>query len=243
MSWAVFALSSAVLDTLYYLIVKRLGGKIHYSVLASGTLLINAIILGVAASSYGIPDLGNLFWPAVIGSAIINILAITLYFTVIPKTDLSLSIPMLSFTPVFLLVTSFALLYEIPSLGGLLGILLIVVGSYVLNLHHFDRHILAPFHELFRNPGTRGMLTVAILFSFTVSLDKLIIIESNPFFGSFVISLLVSMTFFVMSILSEKTTAATYRKSLPAILLLGLIGAGSAIAFNLVNLNLSVIFS
>ena len=61
-------------------------------------------------------------------------LALLIFFKALKKLDLSLAIPLLSFTPIFMLLSSFILLGEFPSLLGILGMILVVSGIYVLNL-------------------------------------------------------------------------------------------------------------
>ncbi len=48
-------------------------------------------------------------------------------------TPLSLCVPYLAFTPLWLLVISFFLVHETPTLRGVLGVMVITVGAYMLN--------------------------------------------------------------------------------------------------------------
>jgi drug/metabolite transporter (DMT)-like permease len=68
------------------------------------------------------------------------------------------------------------------SLGllGVFGILLVVVGSYVINLRQAGRDVFGPFRAMARESGTRLMVLVAFLFSLTSVLGKLLIQHSSP---------------------------------------------------------------
>ena len=57
---------------------------------------------------------------------------------------------MISFTPLFLVVTAFVLLHESPSLIGIAGIVTIVTGSYVLNLSSAHRGWADPFRAILK---------------------------------------------------------------------------------------------
>jgi uncharacterized membrane protein len=64
----------------------------------------------------------------------LEIAAIILYVKAIKLSPLSLTIPFLAVSPVFIILIAFILLGEFPDRSGLLGILLIVIGAYLLNI-------------------------------------------------------------------------------------------------------------
>ncbi len=68
---------------------------------------------------------------------------------------------MLSFTPLFLVFISPLIVGEFPTAKGLIGIILIVVGSYLLNVNLKEKGILFPIKSLMKNKATRYMLIVA----------------------------------------------------------------------------------
>jgi len=63
---------------------------------------------------------------------------------------------------------------------GLVGVLFIVLGSYVLNLHECAKGIFAPFKTLLKEPGPRYMLCVAFIWSITANIDRIGIEASSP---------------------------------------------------------------
>lgn len=109
----------------------------------------------------------------------INVIAVVLYMKALSEGDVSEVIPMLSFTPLFLLVTSPVLVGEFPHFWGVVGIILIVCGSYLLNLNSRKGGYLAPIKGLIRNKGTRYMLIVAIIWSVSSNYDKIAIVNSS----------------------------------------------------------------
>jgi uncharacterized membrane protein len=121
------------------------------------------------------------FFYSILGSGIINIAAVLLYHRAIAKGDISLVVPMLSFTPLFLLITSPLLIGEFPDLYGLLGIVLIVFGSYLLNINLAHGSIFHPLKSLLKNKGTRYMLIVSFIWSISANFDKIGIQASSTF--------------------------------------------------------------
>lgn len=115
-----------------------------------------------------------------------EILAYYIYLSAIRIAPLSLSVPYLSFTPVFAILTAALVLKESISTQGFLGILTVTVGAYVLNIERFARHPLAPLKAIFKSPGSRRMLVVALIWSLTSTLGKKGVQLSDPvFFGVF----------------------------------------------------------
>ncbi|MBW1675822.1 MAG: EamA family transporter [Deltaproteobacteria bacterium] len=123
----------------------------------------------------------------VVGIAIpFEILAYYIYLSAIRIAPLSLSVPYLSFTPVFAILTAALVLQERISFQGLMGILMVTVGAYVLNIELFIHHPLAPLKAIFKSPGSRRMLIVALIWSLTSTLGKKGVQLSDPvFFGIF----------------------------------------------------------
>lgn len=123
----------------------------------------------------------------VVGIAIpFEILAYYIYLSAIRIAPLSLSVPYLSFTPVFAILTAALLLQERISSQGFIGILMVTVGAYVLNIERFVHHPLAPLKAIFKSPGSRRMLLVALIWSLTATLGKKGVQLSDPvFFGIF----------------------------------------------------------
>ncbi len=129
-----------------------------------------------------IPDLGEDFWIALFTGGMLNVLITLIYLKAIQHSDLSLTVPMVTFTPLFLLVTSPLILGEMPDAKGVAGVLCIVVGSYFLQFSSRKKGLWAPFKALFSEKGPRLMLLVAFLWSITANIDKVGVQNSSPFF-------------------------------------------------------------
>ncbi|MHC1737934.1 MAG: EamA family transporter [Ignavibacteriaceae bacterium] len=114
-------------------------------------------------------------------SGLINVAAVLLYHRAIAEGKISEVVPMLSFTPLFLLVASPLIINEFPDTHGLIGLILIVLGSYMLNINLAKSGFLAPFKSLLRAKGTRYMFIVAFIWALSSNYDKIGIQESSPF--------------------------------------------------------------
>jgi drug/metabolite transporter (DMT)-like permease len=183
--WVALALVSALsLATMDALTKKALRGADEHLVgwlrllLAAPFLL--AILLFVEK-----PALDRTFYRAFALAMPFEVLAFVLYIKALRASPISLTIPFLAFTPVFLIAVSYLIVGEEVSPRGIGGITLIAAGSYVLNFHHLGKGLLEPFRAITREKGSVLMLMVAFIFSITSSLGKLAINHSSPlFFGT-----------------------------------------------------------
>ena len=133
-----------------------------------------------------IPLLDRTFWKTLCMLVPLEIAAILLYLKAIKTSPLSLTIPFLSLTPIFLIITSFLMLGELPDRSGVIGIFFITGGAYFLNLHQGKKGILAPLRSVVKEKGSLMMIGVAFIYSITSSLGKIATLHSSPlFFGMF----------------------------------------------------------
>lgn len=143
-----------------------------------------------------IPTLGREFYINLFFILGIQIVANILYFRAIKLSDLSLTIPLLAFTPLFLLVTSPLIVGEYPRWIDVAGIILIVGGSYLLNIKNKKQGYLAPFRALLYNPGAKLMLLVAFCWSLLSNFNKVGVQTSSPTFWPAFNSSILAIAFF-----------------------------------------------
>ena len=233
MIWFIFAILAAIFDATMYAFQKKLVKKIHYYTLCSGTYLICGIILFIIIIITGFPQIKNDFYYAFLITTIINIAILPLYYKALKITDLSLAIPMLSFTPAFLILTSYIFLKERVSQLGIIGILFIVIGSYVLHIKKKDKKLLDPIKSIFKNKGTFYILIMAFLVSISINFDKIMIQNSNPIFGASILFLFLGIITLTASFIKNKNTVQIYKNNFSKFLILGFVIVLATISVNL----------
>jgi drug/metabolite transporter (DMT)-like permease len=202
MLWFALALTGALAQATYSLSVKVLLRRSSPYPLAGYSFLTASLILFSLVLLTGIPPLGPGLLPAVAVTVTINIIATIFFYRALSITDLSLCVPMLAFTPVFLIFTSFLILGELPSPAGTAGILLVAAGAYVLTREHGHSRtasLLTPFDTLRRDRGVQYMLLVAFLYSISVNYDKEVVMASDPVFASALVLLLLGLAFLMIT--------------------------------------------
>ncbi|GAB4482676.1 MAG: hypothetical protein OHK006_01670 [Thermodesulfovibrionales bacterium] len=194
--WVFLALLSAfMLATSDALTKKALSRENEYLV-AWFRLLFSLPPLIVALLIEPAPQIGEGFWTAFLIALPVELGTIVLYVRALKVSPLSLSLPFLALTPVFLISVSYFVLGEEVSARGAAGILLIAAGGYTLNLSGLRDGLLAPVRAVFREEGSVLMICVAFLYSITSSMGKKAIGDSSPvFFGAtYFIALAVCFT-------------------------------------------------
>jgi drug/metabolite transporter (DMT)-like permease len=128
----------------------------------------------------------------------LEITAYYLYLTAIQIAPLSLTIPFMAFTPVFTILTAWIFLGETVSLRGLVGIVLVCSGGYVLQADQLRFGLIAPVKAAFLNRGPRYMILVALIYSVTSTLGKVGVQITAPLWFGFIYMGLLSVIFTVI---------------------------------------------
>lgn len=133
-----------------------------------------------------IPSLDATFWLTVLALLPLEVTALILYVKAIRVSPLSLTIPFTAASPIFIVAIAFIVLGELPDVSGMIGILLIIFGAYILNIKEAKEGFLAPLKAIKKERGSVYMLIVAFIYSITSTLGKVAITHSSPiFFGIF----------------------------------------------------------
>lgn len=212
MLWLILSLIGAFFHAVYHATAKKLLAKMDQHVLAAGSFLSAGVILFLISFLYGLPQVQSGFFLAVMSTSALNVIATILMYHALKTTDLSLTIPMLSFTPLFLIITAAIILGEMPTLIGIGGIILIVMGSYILNMTEDSAHLLDPFKSMIKNRAILSMLGVAFIYGISASVDKIVMRTSDIFFGSAVVCFIIGIAFAAIT-LFKNGWRATFRKN------------------------------
>jgi drug/metabolite transporter (DMT)-like permease len=103
------------------------------------------------------------------GSAVLNVFALVLFLGALRLSPLSLTIPLLSFTPVLSTTLAWIFRGQVPGPAQYAGAALVVIGATVLGL---SGGAWKGFTAFLREPGVRRMTIVALLWSCTGVLDQ-----------------------------------------------------------------------
>ncbi|MFW5975967.1 MAG: EamA family transporter [Alkalispirochaetaceae bacterium] len=180
MLWLVFSLGAAISVALKNVWTRSFAASIEERTMVLATFFITATLgLGYVAAT-GVPTISTPFIWSVLLVSFIDAAAVTTLTRTIFISELSDAYPLVALTPVFTLGTSFLLLGELPSLLGLAGVIVIVVGAYLMRVEGAQEGVFKPFRLLFEDTGARYMMLTALLFSLMGPLFKAAARASSP---------------------------------------------------------------
>jgi drug/metabolite transporter (DMT)-like permease len=188
----------------------------------------------------GIPKIETQFWIALFIGGTLNVISFTLYIRAIQIADLSLTVPLVTLTPLFMLITSPLIVQENPTFADAIGIFLIVIGSYVLNLRERKKGYFAPLKALLRNKGSRFMLMVAFIWSITSNFDKVGVVNSSPLFWSTALYAYLAVGMFPIALFNSRHKFKQILPNLKPIMVIGFFHA-IAITFQMIAVTYTLV--
>lgn len=185
MTWYSLAFISAILSASAAIIEKKSLFKIkalEFSLLVSAAGLVFSIPFGWDLSILSINPAGFLI---LFIKTAMNALSFYFIMSALKNLDISNSLPLMELSPGFVAVLGAIFLNEIPNGYQILGILLLIFGTYLINLKK-NGGLYEPLMIFFKSKGHNYILYALILFSITSILDKVIVVKLNVPPGQFI---------------------------------------------------------
>lgn len=157
-------------------------------ILGLGTLLLTQcrVAAGMLACHIDVPRIDTTFIGSLLGSAVLNWVATLLATHALAGADASLVSPLLTFNPAFTLVVAWAALGEVPGPRQGIGVAVILLGAYVLEVSDLREGLATPLRTLWHRPGTWLAVLASALWGITTVLEKLAIEHVRPQSGALV---------------------------------------------------------
>lgn len=179
--WLLFALAAAFLTSFLPIVNKRLLVDTPVSVVAFGVNALSLPLLGLlAVVLLPISTVDPIFWLGMVGSAVLNLAATLISTQALKLGDASLVTPVLTFNPAFTLLVAGFTLGEIPSGSGVAGVLVILAGTYVLNIQEIKAGWWKPLTAVFTQPAMLLAFGASLIWGLTPISEKLAIQHSQP---------------------------------------------------------------
>lgn len=183
--WIWLSLFSALLVAARYLFIKKWCADVPSDLLVFSTRIFGSIILFpfVFISPLHISNHG-VFTNYTILTVVVTAVATIIQYSVIQKSEISVVVPLLSFTPLFMLPWVALLLHENIRPVALAGIALTCIGAFAGHngIETITNVVKKPLHHR----GSLFMFGVAIMLGFTTVCDKLAIGASTAFTYTFI---------------------------------------------------------
>jgi drug/metabolite transporter (DMT)-like permease len=190
---------------------------------------VTGLLLAPLALFTPLAEVAPAFWLWVVPLVPLEIIAMLLYMQAIRDYPFSATLPYLAFTPVLVVITGWLILDETVAPRGLAGILLVVAGSWLLNLQHARRDAwrtwFAPLGAVLREPGSQRMLGVAGIYSLTSTMGKGAVAYTTPeTFGALYFALVGAATALIAQGRHPGILRAIWRRPWAVLVVSGLTG-------------------
>ncbi|MGB5834083.1 MAG: DMT family transporter [Thiohalocapsa sp.] len=155
--------------------------------------------------------------------------------TAIHRSDISLVGPVMTLTPGFVVVIEWLVIGELPSGLGLIGLLMLVAGAYLLSVERGGTGPVAPLRRLLTNPGRLFTLVAAFCFAAASTLGRVGVQMSDPLSFAVIVAIINPVVLFLLFSVQDhrfyrEAFPADLRRQLPALMLLGVLFALMRIA-------------
>jgi len=223
--WFWYALIAAIISAISVILNKR-ALKFVGAPLVSWALSAFSIPLLIYPSfSQGWPKINEIFFIGTVGSSVVFALGKTMSLDSMKKGHLSHIVPLSCFSSLFTYFFGLIFLQEYLKPIHVIGLLLILFGTYILKITEAKEDILKPFKLLFTNPISLVYLLSMVLMGASAILDKLGLINvfpSNPYFVLLVENIIMTMLLTSYMVKIDKKWVTELRSSFSFLLVSGL---------------------
>lgn len=184
--WVFFAFLTAFCESAKDVLGKSSSSKTNVLITAFSVQFFGLFLLIPLVLLTGIPELKPSYWIALLFAVFAIPTANILYMRAINLSPLSVSVPMLSFNPIFTALLSFVFDKRLPDILGWVGISCVCTGLYLSRLDKETLHkgIFYPLRSITQDAGSVSMLGVAFIWSVGAHVSKMVVTGSSPLFGA-----------------------------------------------------------
>lgn len=172
----------------------------------TGVLLLPILIL------VGLPEIKDGFWSAVAITVFLNLISQNLFIRAFKLSEASLIAPLRLITPPLVILTGFLFLNEKPSLTGVVGIFITMIGLWFLlgggKYSEYHGRLL-----WIKDKGVIYGLIGSVLFAISFPFDKIAVVQSSALFATFLIFTFLGILTFLFNIIRERKFASVVIKS------------------------------
>ena len=203
MEWYVYTLLSALSVSIYVLLSKKaLNNNIHAMEFRTTlkTFEIPFLLLLIPFVNFNLTIREYSYITAI---AVIAVIAGIFWAKGIKHSEISTVSPLKNISPLFLVILSFIFLGEVVTLRQGVGIFILLIGTYVLEVDHKISHLKDPIMKIIKSKAIHFIFLSMFLYSFSAVGDKFTISNIDVITYFF-------MVWIIMTIMSHIISAIFY---------------------------------
>lgn len=178
--WFWYALLAAMLGAVSVMINKRALKMVNASVLTFGIFAFQLPFLMVLSLVNGRVTVLPTFWWGILVSALVFVVGKTLSLSSMKQSVLSKITPLTALSAAFSYILGIVFLGEILRLLPVLGLGLLIMGAYAINVAAANERWLMPFLLLWRERAPRLFILAAMAGGTAAVFDKMAVIATVP---------------------------------------------------------------
>lgn len=197
--WFWFAILSAVTSAVSVILNKKALKNVSASLVSWTLFAFSLPFLIYPSLKDGVPQLNVFFWMATLGSVISFAYAKTLALKSLKGSLMSEVVPLAFFSVLFQYMFGLVFFAETVSMIPVFGLILIIVGGYVLKVEEAKEGFWRPFQLLLTNKNALMYLGAMVLMTLSSAFDKAALINMQPinqsfylFIGNIIITLMIA---------------------------------------------------
>lgn len=182
--WWLYALVAGCFQSARNVLMKDIGAKIDPDINVWGRFLFTAIFSIAFVIWQGIPTIAHGFWLVSGLAAIFVSLATWTMSQAFHKGEFSMTTALFKIDIPLLAILGTIFMREQISYQGLIGITVVFIGVYLLNIEKAHKSILEPILLLYKKIDLRYALATGILLAPTILFFKQSVLLSDPYFAA-----------------------------------------------------------
>ncbi len=149
----------------------------------------------------------KVFWTSLAITVILNILFNLFRYRAYALVDVAQIAPFAGISPILTIATTWFILGEVPSTGGVFGIIVIAVSLYLLHLKGSLKisTILSPFKSIWNNKGVRYGFISSLPPALSIVFDKKAVAASDPISFAFFAIFFVGLGALITDLIHKKS--------------------------------------
>ncbi|NOQ55254.1 MAG: EamA family transporter [Nanohaloarchaea archaeon] len=198
MEWYIFAGLCALFGGISSIIEKKTLRKQHAMEFSTVLAIFNFIIVLPLIINADFSQMTLKYYFIIFGVSCLGSVAFLLVAKSLRHMEISQVSPLLNFGPVFVAILAFFFLGERITGVQMSGILLLILGSYILEINHGFQNILDPIRNMFNSRHTIYIFIALLLYAFSSLGDKIILGAISPITYIIVVQFFLAVNFIVM---------------------------------------------
>mgnify|MGYP003998905723 CR=1 FL=1 len=180
-AWIVLSFVNALKEIFIKHSLKTVDSKLLIGIVS----LFSSILMLPFIIREWLPDFSLKFFLAFLFWGILYFIWKYFYFQSLKYWEISFISPLKWLVVVNVIFTSWLLLWEVPSIIWTFWIFFVVFWIYLLSIQKWHVKFLDPLKHLLTDKWSRFYLITAVAYWFTVTIDKIWVLETSPFFWWF----------------------------------------------------------